>query len=57
MYDYFQVFVCIYIFYELTINSYSIRILVGYLSSLKKYSGIINVILKIKKNYIEIDLI
>jgi hypothetical protein len=57
MYDYFQVFVCIYIFYELTINSYSIRILVGYLSSLKKYSSIINVILKIKKNYIEIDLI
>jgi hypothetical protein len=49
MYDYFQVFVCIYIFYELTINSYPIRILVGYLSSLKKYSGIINVILKIKK--------
>jgi hypothetical protein len=57
MYDYFQVFVCIYIFYELTINSYPIRILVGYLSLLKKYSGIINVILKIKKNYIEIDLI
>lgn len=56
MYDYFQVFVYIY-FYELTINSYPIRILLGYLSSLKKYSGIINVILKIKKNYIEIDLI
>jgi hypothetical protein len=56
MYDYFQVFVYIY-FYELTINSYPIRILLGYLSLLKKYSRITNMVLKIKKIYIKIDLI